>query len=1039
MFKAANRWRGVTATGVLALSLALVTGQILETYRSAVDQSVGTRSQTTVSDASADDENTWSYESEFTSAEEAYDGLKAFAQEEAAETFALLKNDGGALPIAADAKITLLGVRSYAPVYGSSGGSIADSGATVEIADAFAEKGFELNPSVLAAYESFFTGKEWVKAQFGSGVTPEYAEITAYDDAHELSLDELAELNPDFRADYDAYGDAAVVVVGRVAGENGQGYLPGADGLADGVSTTTGNILSLTEDERAVVAEAKANFDTVVVLVNSTNPMEIAELADDPDVDSILWIGFPGSYGFLSVADVLNGTVSPSAHLGDVLAKNSALAPAMANYGDVAWANADEFAEADSVNSYLVQAEGIYTGYRYYETRYADVVLGDGGDTAAAGTYANADGTVATTDGTWDYANEVVYPFGHGLSYTTFEQTLDEVVVQGDKRTAAVTVTTENTGDVAGKGVVQLYASVPYTDYDREHGIEKSAIQLMDFEKTTLLEPGASQTITMDVDLANLASYDADGAGTYVVDPGDYTFALGDDAHDALNNVLAAQGRSAGDGMTADGDAGRTFTWTWGGDVDADTFSVSSTGVEIGNRLSEGDSSMDYNSFEPGTVTYLSRSDWDGTFPETYEGLTAGDAVARLLRNDLIPLETDEDTSDIVFGDTTSDLQLNDLKGADFDDPRWAELIDQMEVQEFLDFASDAFHNIAAIPSVGLRQMAADDGPGGSDTHYLNEGQYQGTAFEDAEEHSTGTRVAPAPTNLAYSWNKELSFRNGEVVLGESTLTLNLPIMIGPGMNLHRHAYNSRGVEYYSEDPVLSGYIGSAVVQGAQSKGTLVNLKHVAFNDQEINRAGVAVFMSEQKARELELRNLQQAIEGNGEPASFAGDESKDDTYTLGALGIMSSYNRIGAVAASANTGVMVDILRDEWGFRGYNVTDFTGVSPKAAPKESLLAGTTAFCGFGIDEAIGYWNADALMGDRDVLLALKQDAHYTLYALASSAAMNGVNSTTRTVDVMTWWRASYLVAIGVAGLAVVLGATGYTVATVRSRRTKGES
>jgi len=1037
MFNAANRWRGVTATGVVTLSLALVTGQILETYRSAVDQFVGTRSQTTVSDASADDADTWSYQSEFTSAQEAYDGLRAFAQEEAQETVALLKNDGGALPIAPDAKITMLGVRSYAPVYGSSGGSITDGYSVVELADAFAEKGFALNPSVLAAYESFFAGKEWEQSRFGSGVTPQYAEITAYDDPHELTLDELAALNPDFRADYDEYGDAAVVVVGRAAGENGQGYLPGDAGLADGVQTTTGNILSLSEEERAVVAEAKANFDTVVVLVNSTNPMEVAELAEDPDIDSILWIGFPGAYGFLSVADVLNGTVSPSAHLGDVFAKNSALAPAMANYGDIPWSNAAEFAEEDSVNSYLIQAEGIYTGYRYYETRYADVVLGNGGDAAAAGTYANPDGTVATAAGTWDYANEVVYPFGHGLSYTTFEQTLDEVVVQGDKRRAQVTVTTENTGDVAGKGVVQLYASVPYTAYDRENGVEKSAIQLMDFEKTQLLEPGASQTITMDVDLANLASYDADGAGTFVVDGGEYAFALGDDVHDALNNVLAAQGRSTADGMTAEGDADRTWTWTWDGEVDADTFSVSSTGVEIVNRLSEGDSAIDYNAFEPGTVTYLSRADWDGTFPQTYAGLEADDAVSRLLRNDMIPLETDEDTSDLVFGDTTSDLELNDLKGADFDDPRWAELIDKMRVQEFLDFAADAFHNIAAIPSVGLRQMAADDGPGGSDSHYLNEGQYQGEAFADAEEHDTGMRVAPAPVNLAYSWNKELSFRNGEIILGESTLALNLPIMIGPGMNLQRHAYNSRGVEYYSEDPVLSGYIGSAVVQGAQSKGTLVNLKHVAFNDQEINRAGIAVFMSEQKARELELRNLQQAIVGTGKPASFVSDEARDDTYTLGALGIMSSYNRIGAIAASANTGVMVDILRDEWGFRGYNVTDFTGVSPKAAPKESLLAGTTAFCGFGI-QGIDYWTEDALMGDRDLLLAVKQNAHYTLYALASSAAMNGVNSTTRTVDVMTWWRASYLAAIGVAGLAVVLGATGYTVATVRSRRTKGE-
>ncbi len=1035
MFIRTNAWRGLTATGLLVLALALSAGQILETYRTAVDQVAGTRSQTMVSDASANDENTWNYQSEFTTAEEAYEGFKAFAQEEAQETFALLKNESAALPLAADAKITMLGVRSFAPVYGSSGGSITDGFSVVEISEAFEEKGFELNPSTLAAYESYFADKSWVEARFGSGITPEYAEITSYEDAHEFTIDELTALNPDFRADYDEYDDAAIVVVGRAAGENGDGYRPGEEGLADGVTTSTGNILALTAEEQAMVTEAKDNFDKVIVLINSTNPMEIAELAGDPEIDSIMWIGFPGAYGFLSLADVLNGTVAPSAHLGNLFAKNTAVAPAMANYGDIPWENLADFQEEDNVNSYLIQAEGIYAGYRYYETRYADVVAGSGGADASAGTYTNEDGTIADADGTWDYANEVVYPFGHGLSYTTFEQSIDEVAIQGDKSSALVTVSVTNTGDVAGKSVIQLYASSPYTDYDRENGIEKASIQLMEFEKSQTLEPGASQTITMNVDMSNLASYDAAGAGTYIVDAGEYHFSIGEDSHDALNNVLAAQGFSTDDGMTADGDEAKTFAWTWEGAVDADTFSVSSTGVEISNQLSEGDSSMDYNSFEPGTVTYLSRSDWDGTYPETYSGLTANDAVSRLLENDLIPLETDEDTSDLVFGDTTSELTLNDLKGADFDDPRWAELVDKVTVQEFLDFSSNAFHNIAAIPSVGLAQMAADDGPGGSDTHFLNEGQYQGEPYADAAEYESGTRVAPAPTNLAYSWNKELSFRNGEVILGESTLVLNLPIMIGPGMNIHRHAYNSRGVEYYSEDPILSGYIGSSVIQGAQSKGTLVNIKHVGFNDQEINRSGIAVFMSEQKARELELRNLQQAIEGNGKPASYVSDESKADQYTVGALGVMTSYNRIGAVAASANTGVMVDIMREEWGFRGYNVTDFTGVSPKAAPKESILAGTTAFCGFGI-EGIDYWSPEALEGDRDVLLAIKQNVHYTLYALANSAAMNGVNSTTRTVDELTWWRATYMGAIGVSGLAVLLGIAGYAVTTVRSGKTK---
>lgn len=1036
MFKKSNVWRGLTLLMALLFAVSLMAGSIFEMYRTSVDAFFGTRSQATVTEDTGDAEDAWTYLSNFTSAQEAYEGFQEFAIREAVETFVLLKNEGGALPLSGSAKITLFGVRSYAPVYGSSGGSICDGYSTVEITDAFTQRGFQLNPSMLAAYEAYFADKAWTTPQFGGGVIPEYAEITTYNDPCELTLDELRALNPGFDQDYNEYGDAAIVVVGRPGSEGGNGYYPGEEGLADGVNTVTGNILSLSDEEMALVEEAKANFDTVIVLVNSTNPMELANLEEDPEVDAILWIGFPGAYGFYGVADVLSGAVTPSGHLGDVYAKNSALAPAMQNYGNLAWDNADSFSADANVNSYLVEAEGIYTGYRYYETRYADIVLGNGGAEASAGTYANADGTAATDDGVWDYANEMVYPFGYGLSYTTFEQTLDSVEIMGTKEYANVTVTTTNTGSAAGKAVVQLYAQAPYTDYDKQYHIEKSAVQLMDFEKTDTLQPGESQTITMKVDLSNLASYDSENAGTYIVDPGDYYFAIGSDSHDALNNILAAQGKTAADGMTADGDASMTYQWTWDGEVDAVTFSVSKAGVEISNALSEGDYAMDLNYFMPGTVTYLSRSDWDGTFPQTYAGLSANEELSRLLNNDLYTISTDDNVSDLVFGDTTSDLTINDLKGADFDDPRWEELVNKVTVAEFLAFAENAFHNIAAIESVGLLQYAADDGPGGSDSHYLTEGSYQGVPYEDAEDYQYATRVAPAPVNLAYSWNKELAYENGEIILGESTLVLNLPIMIGPGMNIHRHAYNSRGVEYYSEDPILSGYMGSAVVQGAQSKGCLVNIKHAAFNDQEINRSGVAVFMTEQKARELELRNLQQAFEANGKPASFEADESRADTYTTGALGVMTSYNRIGAVASSANEGVMVQIMRNEWGFKGYNVTDFTSVTLHAAPKESILAGTTAFCGFGPDESVTYWNAESLSGDRNILLAIKENTHYLLYALANSAALNGVNATTHTENVMTWWRILYLTCIIVTGVLTLAGAVFYGVSQVKKRQTQ---
>ena len=271
------------------------------------------------------------------------------------------------------------------------------------------------------------------------------------------------------------------------------------------------------------------------------------------------------------------------------------------------------------------------------------------------------------------------------------------------------------------------------------------------------------------------------------------------------------------------------------------------------------------------------------------------------------------------------------------------------------------------------------------------------------------------------------------MILGESSLVFNLPIIIGPGMNLHRHAYNSRGVEYYSEDPILSGYIGSAVVQGAQSKGTLVNVKHIAFNDQEINRSGIAVFMNEQKARELELRNLQQAMEAKGRSATFSDEDVGDKVYEQGALGVMTSYNRIGAVASSANAAVMTNILRDEWGFTGYAVTDFTSVSPHAAPKESILAGTSAFCGFG-NQGVSYWTADALGSDRNVLSAIQRNLHYSLWAIANSNALNGVNSSTHTESVMTCWRAAYMGAIAVAGVLTVAGVLGYVLVSVRKAR-----
>lgn len=1032
---------GLTILSSFFLAASVTTALIMEYYRDPLDEFTDSKSSTIVTEKNENGESDYNFKSNFTSAKEAFDGFKEFALKEAEETNVLLKNENNALPLTQDKpKVTLFGLRSYATIYGNNGGSTPDK-ATIDngnTATEVFEKYFDVNPSMLEAYENYCETLTWGGGGFGAA-SPSYRELNDQKGLtiYELSPEELATYNANYASQFDDYSDAAIVVLGRPGGESYNYYKQNC--LSDSANPTrTGNYLGLSNEEKEVIELAKEASDKVIVLINSTQVMEFKELTLDEDIDAIMWIGYPGPYGLHKVCETLLGDVNPSGHLGDTFVTNGAAAPALQSFANVPWVNASDFSKDANVNSYLVEAEGIYSGYRYYETRYYDTVYNRGNaKTAKAGTWTNTNGSLATTDGTWDYNNEVNYPFGYGLSYTTFEQKLDSVEILGSKKEATVKVSVKNTGSVAGKSVIQLYAQTPYTDYDKQNDVEKSAIQLMDFEKTKLLEPGESVQITMHIDLSNIASYDSKGAKTYITDAGDYYFALGESSHDALNNILAKQGKTVADGMTAAGNSDLVYQWNWGS-FDKDTFSVSSTGVEITNHLSDGDYSMDLNSFEgyENTVTYLSRSDWNGTFPSDYAGLSATGRLATLLGNDFIDLSTNDDTSEYVWGKDNG-LTINDFKGADWDDPRWGDLVDQVTIDEFLAFASNAFHNIAAIESVGYVGNKADDGPGGSDSYTLKSGQFEGKEWADAEDYADfGTRVAPSQQNLAYTWNKELAYENGQIILGETSLIFNLPIIIGPGMNLHRHGYNGRGGEYYSEDPILSGYIGSASVQGAQSKGVLVNIKHAAFNDQEVNRSGVAPFMNEQKARELELRNLQQAFEGKGKPASFYDKEEYEDSYTTGAAGVMTSYNRIGAVASSANAGVMVDIMRDEWGFKGYNVTDFTGVSLKAAPKESILAGTTAFCGFGSasGSVAEYWKGDVLSKDADMCAAIKNNIKYILFSLANSNALNGVNSSTKRVELMTGWRATYISMLTVFSATTLTTAALFVVSYLRERK-----
>ena len=958
MLKKKNLWRGLTMVFALLLAVSMMAGNILELYRTSVDAFLGTRSTQTVTEQSDDESDAWTYKSEFTTAKEAYEGFKDFAIETSQETFALLKNENGALPLAKDAKITMLGVRSYAPVYGNSGGSVPDGKSTVQIFDAFTERGFQLNPETLAAYEAFFADKEWTKPQFGGGILPAYAEISAYNDPCELTMDELKALNPDFQSKYTEYGDAAIVVVSRVGGEGGA-YYPGEEGLAEGVHTVNGNILSLSDEEMAMIEEAKANFDKVIVLVNAANPMEISNLEEDPDIDAILWVGYPGAYGFYGVADVLNGTVAPSAHLGDTFVKNGALAPAMQNFGNIPWANASDFAEGTSVNSYLIENEGIYTGYRYYETRYADIVLGNGGANASAGTYANADGTVATSDGTWSYDNEVVYPFGYGMSYTTFEQTLDSVVITGDKRTATVTVTTTNTGDVAGKAVVQLYASAPYTDYDKQNGVEKAAVALVGFGKTGELAPGTSEIVTMNVNKRDIASYDTYGAGTYILDAGDYYFTAANDAHEAVNNILAAKGytvASTNGKMTADGDADLTYAWTED-KLDTTTYSVSENGTAITNQLSCADPNL-YDG-EDNTVTWLSRSDWNGTLPTETVKL----ALTEQLKKDLQDIRydpADYEAVNLPAMGKNNGVTLYDMIGLDYDDPKWDDLLDNLTFDEMNTLIGDAFHWTMPVKSIEAPGTRDENGPQGLTASLLGSGATQLTATAFTSEDV-----------MAATFNTDLMTAVGTII-GNNCLSANIACLYGPGNNIHRTPYGGRNFEYYSEDGFLSGMMSAYEVAAIQEKGVHVVMKHFALNDCEQDRIGLGVWINEQAAREVYLKAFQAPIEvGNGN-------------------GVMIAYTRWGAVWSGGNAGLVNGILRGEWGCDGMVITDNV-LNVYVNGPDGVLAGVSiydAMMPYVTDKLPEYKN------DGVIVSAMREACHHNLYAIANSCGMNGVGANT---------------------------------------------
>lgn len=1014
-------WRGVTTATASLLALSVCASTVVDGFRTDIDKFLGTKSTKLVTE-DTDGVDLYTFKSDYTSTTDLLHGIQDVGERMSEEGSVLLKNNG-ALPLTQDEtqKITLLGFSSYYPVQGGDMGSsfIANTGTdadTVDMVGAFKAKGFGLNQTVADMYEAL---QPTFKSEVQSwGGTIEYNHITAPSTTGVFSSKEpsQAALDGQNATWKDSMNDnnVMIVTIARSASENGT-YQPGTAGVDPTQNLNQTDPLGLSDDERdlinAAVTAKAANGGKVIVLLNNASAMEVQEIEDNVGVDAILQVGLPGGYGFYGVADILSGAVSPSGHLTDTYAVKNANSPAAQNFGDLQWTNANPDI---NMNDAVVEAENIYIGYKYYETRYFDTVMGQG----------NAASTVGSSTGSaWNYDDEVTYPFGYGLSYTTFEQTLDNLNVDLENETVTANVTVKNTGSVAGKDVVQLYVSLPYTDYDKEHGVEKAAIQLLDYGKTAELAPGASETVTITADMQNMASWDstADNAvgtkGCYILDAGDYWFTIGNGAHEAVNNVLAAEGQSV------DGSADKAKSWTLDS-FDDTTFATTKNGTAVENQLAD----MDVNYWLPGTATYLTRADWEGTFPKTYKDLTATDEMLDILDNDIYEINANGDPSTVTFG-ADNGLTLADLKGvSDINDERWDMLMDEITLEECMIRTGFGGTSTKVIESIMSPEAIQNDGPNGFNSYPL--GQYANTdastgdpCVVDANDpnltYKMGTMVNE--TVIAQTFNKDLAADYGRVI-GNYSLWANTAIFWGIGTNLHRLPYNARNHEYYSEDAVLTAGQGTAYAAAAMQYGVIIAPKHLAFNDTEINRTGISVFMTEQQARENELRGTQGIVEN------------------AHVLGLMTAYNRVGITQDNAHTGLMKNILRNEWGFQGLISEDFIQNANYVVLKEAVLNGVTMSCNTGdntmaaVSEKYPYWTVEAVSQDTTMMTALKQAMKYQNYALANSNAMDGMASSTRLVSVRTWYD-NALVAVQVVFAALtVLAAAMYVLNDRKSKK-----
>lgn len=875
---------------------------------------------------------------------------------------AVLLTNNGALPLANGAKVSTLSVNSVDLTYGGTGSGNVDASKADNLKAALEKSGFTVNSTLWDWYGSKDAEKLMKAIEKASGESKGESAVLA-GQAPILEIDPK-DYPEDVKNSISEYGDAVIVTFSRVGGEGYDCSFPGYEGQENAQ-----NYLELNANERELLKFAnelkdQGKIKSIIVLINTSNALEV-DFLKDFDIDACLWVGGLGIAGTNAVTDILAGKVNPSGSLVDTYCYNNFTSPAMQNFIAQNYI-IESGVEVDAgITTYMVYQEGIYVGYKYYETRFADAVMGKGN----AGNYDEK------------YSDEVAFPFGYGLSYTTFtysEMSVTEGTNEHGEKCYNISVKVTNTGDVAGKETVQIYLSSPYTEYDIEHSIEKAAVQLIGFGKTDILAPGTSEVLTITVDERDMAAYDAYGKGTYILDAGNYYFTAATDSHNANLNVLAAMG------YTVEGGNAELVKVETYDELDYTTYSVSLNGTPIKNQLQNSDPNV---YFGEGTIEMLSRNDWEGTWPTGKYELILTAAMAKELDNRYdgklpeyeqikadFEKKTDRDWDVMPILGNGGDLSLYDMfemdgdnngvvAAHDYNDPAWDELLKQVTLEELITIG-DCFHWRHPVPSVNAPGSRDENGPQGLTVSLFGAGlQAEATAFVSEDV-------------MAATFNTELMYEVG-VMIGNDCIDAGVSCLYGPGANTHRTPYGGRNFEYYSEDGFLAGEMGGIEVKGILSKGVDVVMKHFALNDSEQDRLGQAAWLTEQAAREVYLKAFQKALEENG-----------------GRGGVMTAYTRWGTNWSAANYGLMTGILREEWGNNSMHITDNMITANCNAIDAIMAGGVTCF-----DAMMTYATDDIKTATDDPVFvnAMVEAMHHNLYTIINSAAMNGVGAETTVI------------------------------------------